>query len=124
MLQREPLVIEVRSDPPRNDPSENAYSIDLTISTNYRRITLVPTEVMKDDTKAAAWFRKAANQGHAGAQFNLAVVLENGCGAAQADAEARAWYEKAAAQGHLRAQVNLGSRAHARLFLTGHHPTP
>ena len=51
-----------------------------------------------------AWFRKAAAQGHADAQFYVGWLYWKGQGAAQNDEEAMKWYRKAAAQGHERAQ--------------------
>ena len=51
---------------------------------------------------------KAANQGHAGAQYNLGVMYEQGQGVAQNNVEAVRWYRKAADQGHAQAQFNLG----------------
>ena len=50
-----------------------------------------------------------AEQGYAGAQFNLGVMYANGRGVKQDDFEAVKWYRKAAEQGHANAQANLGS---------------
>ena len=50
-----------------------------------------------------------AEQGYAGAQFNLGVMYENGDGIKQDDFEAVKWYRKAAEQEHANAQANLGS---------------
>lgn len=79
---------------------------------------------------AAGWYRQAAAQGLAPAQYNYAVVLlargkrrsaANGAAAnegastaapAQAHAHATKWFRKAAAQGHAAAQRRLrASRA-------------
>jgi len=49
---------------------------------------------------AAAWFRKAAEQGDAGAQFNLGNMYDQGKGVAQDYAQAVEWYRKAAKQGY------------------------
>ncbi len=54
------------------------------------------------------WWRLAAAQGHAYAQFNLGNIFENGRGIAQDDAESVRWYCLAAAQGDADAQFNLG----------------
>ena len=62
----------------------------------------------QDRTEAAAWFRRAAGQGNASAQFNLGVAYDNGNGVQEDDAEAAAWYRRAAKQGHDAAQSNLG----------------
>ena len=50
--------------------------------------------------KAAFWYRKAAEQGHADAQNNLAARYATGTGVAKDLAEALKWYRAAAAQGH------------------------
>jgi TPR repeat protein len=50
--------------------------------------------------EVAGWFRLAAIQGHADAQFNLGGMFENGQGVAKDRAEAARWYRMAAAQGH------------------------
>ena len=50
----------------------------------------------------------AAEQGHADAQYNLGVCLDNGEGVTEDKAEAVSWYRKAAEQGHAWAQYNLG----------------
>jgi TPR repeat protein len=53
----------------------------------------------QDFKAAAAWYAKAAAQGHAGAQFNLGILYEGGAGVAQDFKTSAAWYAKAAAQG-------------------------
>ena len=50
--------------------------------------------------EVAGWFRLAAVQGHADAQFNLGHMFESGLGVAKDRAEAARWYRMAAAQGH------------------------
>ena len=54
------------------------------------------------------WFRKAAEQGDADAQFNLGVMYRNGQGVKQDDFEAVKWYRKAAEQGDAKAQFIVG----------------
>ena len=61
----------------------------------------------RDYTEAAAWFRKAALQGHAAAQYNLGCLYEHGLGVQASDAEAIDWFRKAAEQGFAAAQNNL-----------------
>ena len=58
--------------------------------------------VEKSSKQARAWYKKAAEMGHAEAQFALAHGLD-----ASEQAQAAAWYRKAAAQGHADAQVAL-----------------
>jgi TPR repeat protein len=59
--------------------------------------------------EAAAWYRKAAEQGNAEAQTNLGVLYEQGQGVPQNFKEAAAWHRKAAEQGHAGGQDNLGA---------------
>lgn len=59
--------------------------------------------------EAAAWFHIAAEQGHAGAQHNLALMYEDGQGVLQDYSEAAKWYRMAAEQGNPASQNNLGS---------------
>src|SRR5581483_5823666 len=55
--------------------------------------------VPQDYVKAANWFRKAAEGGHAESQYRLAQMLAIGQGITQDNAEAANWYRKAAEQG-------------------------
>jgi hypothetical protein len=64
--------------------------------------------VPKDDQQAVAWYRKAAEQGNAMAQFNLGNMYANGQGVPKDDQQAVAWFRKAAEQGNDRAQFSLG----------------
>lgn len=57
---------------------------------------------------AVHWYRMAADQGHAPAQFRLGELYENGDGVPKDAAEAFRWYRRAAEQGFARAQFNLG----------------
>ncbi|MCK9357724.1 MAG: hypothetical protein M0R22_11375 [Dehalococcoidia bacterium] len=54
------------------------------------------------------WYRRAADQGDAEAQFNLGVCYDTGQGVAMDRAKAMWWYRLAADQGHAAAQYNLG----------------
>ena len=56
--------------------------------------------VAQDNAEALKWYRKAAEQGHASAQYNLGYMYEYGIGVAKDLHEARKWYQKAAAQGN------------------------
>ena len=58
--------------------------------------------------EAAKWFRKAAERGHAKAQFFLGELYDNGLGVAEDVDEAIQWYRKAAEQGNADAQTQLG----------------
>ena len=58
--------------------------------------------------QALIWYRKAAEQGEAFAQHNLALMYQNGLGVPQDYAQALIWYRKAANRGVAAAQHNLG----------------
>ena len=64
--------------------------------------------VPRDRAEALKWYRRAAEQGVAEAQFNLGNLYCTGQGVPQDLAEARKWYLKAAEQGDAEAQYNLG----------------
>ena len=64
--------------------------------------------VTKDPAQAAAWYRKAADQGFAQAQHSLGVLYESGSGVPADPATAAQWYRKAAEQGFAPAQFSLG----------------
>ena len=64
--------------------------------------------VTKDYAEALQWFRKAAEQGHDGAQFRLGIMYSGGRGVTRDDTEAVQWYRKAAEQGDAYAQYALG----------------
>src|SRR5438132_13344797 len=66
--------------------------------------------VAKDEAEAVKWFRKAAEQNVADAQFSLGVCYANGRGVTKDDAEAVKWFRKAAEQNFAGAQYNLGVR--------------
>ena len=54
------------------------------------------------------WYRMAADQGHAKAQYNLGSMYSNGQGVARDDSAAMKWYRMAADQGNAKAEGNLG----------------
>ena len=72
--------------------------------------------IPQNDAEAVTWYRQAAKQGHADAQFNLGVMYSNGKGIPRDDAEAVTLYSlaafgnlvSAAEQGHAEAQFTLG----------------
>ena len=64
--------------------------------------------------EAVKWLRKAADQGLAEAQTNLAFAHRSGEGVVKSHAEAVKWYRKAAEQGHAAALNSLGNA-----YLTG-----
>ena len=68
----------------------------------------------KDYENAFEWFKKAAAQGEASAQFRLGTMYEEGKATPQNYHDAMVWYRKAAEQGHWGAQTFL-----ARMYRNG-----
>jgi TPR repeat protein len=64
--------------------------------------------VLQDYAEALKWFRLAAEQGYASAQYNLGDMYRKGNGVLQDYAEAVKWWRLAAEQGYASAQYNLG----------------
>jgi len=64
--------------------------------------------VPQDYAAAVKWYREAAEQGFAEAQYNLGMMYYTGEGVPQDYAEAAKWYLKAAGQGIASAQFYLG----------------
>jgi hypothetical protein len=54
--------------------------------------------VPQDYAEARRWYRKAAEQGHARAQFNVGVMHENGEGTPQDYVQAHMWLNLAASR--------------------------
>lgn len=63
----------------------------------------------KDQQEAVKWFRKAAEQNFASAQFNLGACYMFGNGVEKEQQEAVKWYLKAAEQNDVWSQFNLGT---------------
>jgi hypothetical protein len=66
-------------------------------------------DVPKDRQESVKWYRKAADQGHARAQYELGISYSTGDGVPVDREQAAAFYRKAAEQGLAGAQVCLGS---------------
>lgn len=64
--------------------------------------------VLKDDSTAVKWYRKAAEQGNHEAQYMLGNNYQRGKGVIKDDSTAALWYLKAADQGNREAQYSLG----------------
>ena len=63
--------------------------------------------VAKDEAEAVKWFRKAAEQNVADAQYNLGVCYDSGEGVAKDEIEAYKWWLLAAGQGNDDAKYNM-----------------
>lgn len=62
----------------------------------------------KDAARAAYWYERAAERGHAPAQTMLGYLYYQGEGVDQDYAKALEWYKEAALQGHPGSQASLG----------------
>jgi hypothetical protein len=62
-----------------------------------------------NESEAARWFRRAANQGLIEAQYELGACLLTGRGIQENSSEAVEWFRKASAQGFPMAEYQLGN---------------
>jgi TPR repeat protein len=62
---------------------------------------------MKDREAAARWYRLAAMQGHASAQYRLGRLHARGDGVERSMVETFAWWKMASVNGHIRARWDL-----------------
>lgn len=86
-------------------PQPDGPDAQLALGSRYARGEGVP----KDLTKAMEWYTKAAEQGNAKAQWNVAAMHAQGQGGVDRDARTAAlWHQKAALQGFAPAQAALG----------------
>jgi TPR repeat protein len=70
----------------------------------------------QDYPQAVQWYRKAADQNHSLAQFNLAIMYASGQGVARDDVKSMGWMQKAADQGDAGAQFRVGMKHHRASF--------
>lgn len=63
--------------------------------------------IQRDEAQAFVWYRRAAEQGHAEAQYTLGLCYEDGRGVARDEPMALFWYRKAADQGHVIAKEKI-----------------
>jgi TPR repeat protein len=61
-----------------------------------------------ETAQAVEWFRKAAAQDYAAAEFQMGQLYDFGFGVGQSDKDALAWYRKAAEHGNAAAQRTMG----------------
>ena len=100
----------VRSDTKFQQLLIDAQKGEIAAQFELARLYEIGEEVVRDDTQAAIWYHKAAEQGHVEAQFNLAwLYLESSSIERDNDAQALKWFELAARSGHAEAQHKLGN---------------
>ena len=64
-------------------------------------------QVSQDYDEAIQWYRKAAEQGHADAEYAMGMNYTYGIGVEADLVLAEKWYRKASAQGHTKAKEAL-----------------
>lgn len=90
---------EARWVPEGTADRESRYLLGMALRTGSSEV--------RDPAEAAALFRSAAEQGHAEAQCELAIMYEKGIGVKRDRAEAARWYRAAASNGNARARKLL-----------------
>jgi TPR repeat protein len=98
-----------RKVPERNDANAQFYLGSLYCRSDVESKNKGDFVVTQDDGLAGMWFRKAADNGHAGAQNALGVLYHFGHGVKRDDKQAAHWYRRAAEHGDADAQYNLGN---------------
>ena len=78
-----------------------------TRNTIWRRYTRKLAARPTNNEEAALWYRKAADQGNADAQYKLGVMYFEGRGVARDDASAIDWFRKAGEGGSAEAELTL-----------------
>jgi len=63
--------------------------------------------IAQDLVQAVAWYRKAADQGSAMAQYNMGVMYRDSLGVRRDPAQALKWFRAAADQGHVGARESI-----------------
>jgi TPR repeat protein len=66
--------------------------------------------VPRDDVEALKWFRQAASNGNAQAEYNVGFMYSNGRGVRHNDEEAVRWFRQAARHGYEEAKKELERR--------------
>jgi len=85
--------------------SSAAIDVDVDVDESFYKG--VKANDKKDYIEAAYWYKKAAKQGLASAQYNLAVMHYSGTGITKDYKQAVFWYKKSAIQDYRLAQYNL-----------------
>ena len=63
--------------------------------------------IEQNSEEAVKWYRKAAEQENATAQYNLGLIYQYGKGVVKNHSEAIKWYEKSAGHGYQSAEKKL-----------------
>lgn len=90
-----------------NEVLEKARSGDANAQHDCGEMYYLGTSVPQDDTEAAAWFAKAAEQNHRKAQSSLAALMALGRGISRDDREAYKWARLASEHGDANTEKTL-----------------
>lgn len=101
-----------RLQKPAAEPTETRASLGEAEAQFNLEVRLATAGAAQDCVQAAHWYRKAADQGHSLAQFNLAMMYAAGQGVPRDEAQSRAWMQKSADLGDAGAQYNVGMKLH------------
>lgn len=105
------LEIGARTEPPHLDFDENQHPLDALAHADdaaAQEWLGAHSHDRSDCAHAARWYRKAANQGSAGARYNLGWLCVHRHGVAKDDTQALAPWQQAAQGGFTRAMNGLG----------------
>lgn len=84
----------------------HAYLASQNMNSDY--VQGITFDKQKDYVKALEWYKKAASQNNAWAQYRIGRLYEYGLGVPQDYIKAMEWYKKASAQNHVNAQDAIG----------------
>ena len=95
------ISVESTQDNPADKAAEQAETARIVVEqSNLGDKYMTGDGVQQDYQQAAQWYRKAAEQDDAKAQFNLGWMYEGGRGVQQDNQQAEQWYRKSAQQGY------------------------
>ena len=99
-------------------PQDDISAAEQSLRAGQYRLAAEQRIFMRDDGEAMKWYRLAADQGYAKAQYKLGLIYQSDKGLAigqsgkvldrKNNIEAAKWYRLAAEQGYAKAQFNLG----------------
>jgi TPR repeat protein len=101
-----------RSQVPAADITETPASLDTADAQFSRGLSFACEGAAQDYAQALLWYRKAADQSHSLAQFNLALMYAAGQGVPRDAAQSKVWMQRSADLGDAGAQYNVGMNLH------------
>lgn len=92
-------------------PSNSRYKT----KQKFKAVSYLLSGIEKNETVAATWLLKAAEQGNADAEVFMAALYDRGIGVQQNETKATEFYKQASNHGNEMAQAILGAYARSRL---------